>query len=262
MRNLNSKYGQHFLVNESVIAQIVQAAVSLKEESVVEIGPGKGALTLALIRAGLTRFTVSEIDPEMIDFLKRILPAQAGVRILPGDFLETDLNTLPAVPTEFVSNLPYIDAADILDKVLSFPYFRSAVFMFQKEQANRIQAKAGGAFYGPLSVLSQARASASLLCNVSRGCFNPPPKVQSAVLVFKKLETPAVTDGQWPAFKKLVNAAFLHRRKTVYNSLLLAGHDKVRLQNALTQAGIPAQFRPEQIDLPGYVRLAEALGGA
>lgn len=259
MRNLHSKYGQHFLINENIISQIVHAAVSLKEESVVEIGPGKGALTLSLIRAGLTEFTVSEIDPDMIAFLKQTLPPQAGVRILPGDFLKTDLNALPAAPTEFVSNLPYIDAAAILDKALSFPYFRSAVFMFQKEQANRIQAKAGGDFYGPLSILSQARAEVSLLCNVSRGCFNPPPKVQSAVLVFKKLAEPAVADASWPAFKKLVTAAFLHRRKTLYNSLVLAGYEKSRVQNALAQAGVSAQFRPEQLDLPGYVRLTEAL---
>lgn len=134
------KYGQHFLINENVINQIIDAALLLKSENLVEIGPGKGALTARLIDRGCRNFTVVEIDPEMEIYLRKNLPESAGVKILRQNFLQADLETLAPRPTLFVSNLPYIDAADILDKVLSCPHFQSAVFMFQKEQAQRIRA--------------------------------------------------------------------------------------------------------------------------
>lgn len=255
MRKMNTKYGQHFLVNEGVISQIVDAALKLRAENLVEIGPGKGALTGALAAAGLRGFTAAEIDPEMVAYLQAHLPPEADVRIWPGDFLKADLSSLPPVPTEFVSNLPYVDAAAILDKALSFEHFSSAVFMFQKEQANRIQAKTGTEFYGPLSLFSQARADIALLCNVSRGCFNPPPKVQSAVLTFTRLKNPPVRTEEWPVFKKLVCAAFLHRRKTVYNSLLLSGYEKSFVGPALERAGVSAAARAEQVGLEQFVLL-------
>ena len=173
-RNIQ-KYGQHFLISSRVIHDIVDAAEVLKAENLVEIGPGQGALTQELIRRGRTGFTAVEIDPAMAAFLKKNLPSAAQVHIVQENFLQFDLSTLPALPTQFISNLPYIDAAEILDKVLAWPYFKTAVFMFQKEQAQKITAKPGEKGYGPLSVLSQLRARISLICNVGRGCFNPPP---------------------------------------------------------------------------------------
>lgn len=261
MRHMRQRYGQHFLVNERVIEQIIQSARRLQTKAMVEIGPGKGALTFALIKAGFTHFKAAEIDPEMISFLKQNLPPQAGVEILEGDFSLLPPESLPAQDTLFVGNLPYAAAADILDKALSFPYFSAAVFMFQKEQANRIQAKEGGEFYGPLSVLSQARAKISLLCNVGKGSFNPPPKVESAVLIFEKLPQPFIKAQDWPRFKKLVQAAFLHRRKTIYNSLLLCGFDKEKVSAALAASGILPQTRAERISLSAYKQLSACLHG-
>ena len=171
------KYGQHFLINESVITQIVDAALLLRAENLMEIGPGKGALTHALAARGQRDFLAVEIDPEMVQTLQRNLPQEANVKIVQQDFLSFDLKKIPQGPTEFVSNLPYIDAAEILNKVLSWPYFKTAVFMFQKEQAQKITALPGDEFYGPLSILTQLRARVSLVCNVGRGSFNPPPKV-------------------------------------------------------------------------------------
>ncbi len=259
MRRTGQKYGQHFLVNERVIAQITQAAHRLSAARLVEIGPGKGALTFALLRAGFTGFQAAEIDPEMISFLRAHLPPQAGVEILEGDFTRLPFDALTPEPTAFVSNLPYADAAAVLDRVLSFPFFHSAVFMFQKEQANRIQAAPGTEFYGPLSVLSQARARITLLCNVGKGSFNPPPKVESAVLTFEKLSAPAVPAQDWPRFKKLVNAAFLHRRKTVFNSLVLCGYAKDALNAALAACSISPSARAEKITLAEFIALDRAL---
>ena len=259
MRKMSQRYGQHFLVNENIIEQIVQAAQRLKSGQLVEIGPGKGALTFALIKAGFKNFKAAELDPEMISFLREHLPPQAGVEILPGDFSLQPDALLGVQDTLFVGNLPYVAAADILDKALSFAHFSAAVFMFQKEQANRIQAQAGGEFYGPLSILSQSRAKIALLCNVGKGCFNPPPKVQSAVLTFEKLPQPFIAPGQWAPFKKLVTAAFLHRRKTIYNSLLLAGYAKDRVAQTLEQTGLSFQTRAEQITAVQFKQMTQLL---
>lgn len=245
------KYGQHFLTSPRVIAQIVDAAEVLKAQNRVEIGPGQGALTQEFIRRGCVPFTVIEIDPEMVQFLQAHLPAGA-VQIITQNFLTFDLNSLPAVPIQFVSNLPYIDAAEILDKVLSWPHFQTAVFMFQREQAQKITAKPGEKGYGALSVVSQLRARISLICNVGKGCFNPPPKVQSRVLAFEKIPAPE----NWLAVKRLVTAAFLHRRKTLLNALLLAGYEREKITAALMQLHVSPTVRPEQITPAQYVHLA------
>ncbi len=245
------KYGQHFLISPRVIEEIVGAAEVLKAENLVEIGPGQGALTQALIAHGRTHFTVIEIDPEMVQFLRANLPPAAGIHILEQNFLQFDLAQLPAVPTQFVSNLPYIDAAAILDKVLAWPRFQTAVFMFQKEQAQKITSKPGEKGYGALSVLSQLRARISLICNVGKGCFNPPPKVDSRVLAFEKIAAPV----NWTAVTKVVQASFLHRRKTFVNALQLAGYEKGKIQAALSALYLPITVRPEEITPAQFVEL-------
>ena len=245
------KYGQHFLISERVIDEIVGAANVLKAQNLVEIGPGQGALTQEFIKRGKTSFTVIEIDPQMVQFLQKNLPPAAGIRIIEQNFLTFDLKTLPAVPTQFVSNLPYIDAAEILDKVLSFPHFQTAVFMFQKEQAQKITAKPGEKQYGALAVLSQLRARIYFICNVGRGCFNPPPKVESRVLAFEKIQAPAA----WPQLARLVTTSFLHRRKTLVNALLLGGYDKEKVLTALEQLSLPVTVRPEELSVQEFVKL-------
>ena len=249
------KYGQHFLIDPRVITQIVDATLLLRAENIVEIGPGKGALTRALVARGVKNLTAVEIDPEMVSYLQQHLPAEGGVHIVSSNFLQFDWAHLVPGPTTFVSNLPYIDAAEILDKVLSWPHFQSAVFMFQKEQAQKIRAKTSEEFYGPLSIFSQLRARISPVCKAGRSCFAPPPKVESAVLAFEKITPPAVP---WELLARVVKAAFLHRRKTLVNALTLGGFDKDRVEQALCAAGFTSSTRPEQVSPTGYVMLVKA----
>lgn len=253
---MRQKYGQHFLTDKNVITQIVDAALLLRAQNVVEIGPGKGALTSALIARGLTDFTVVEIDPEMVSYLRAHLPEPAGVQIVSENFLKFDVTKLPNVPTTFISNLPYNDAAEILDKVLSCACFQTAVFMFQKEHTQKIRAKAGDDFYGPLAVFSQLRARVSLICKAGRSCFTPPPKVESAVLSFEKISPP---DVAWEKLRRVVTGAFLHRRKTLLNALMLAGYEKEKISAALSALNLPPTIRPEQISPDGYVKLTSLL---
>ena len=249
------KYGQHFLISPRVINEIVDAAEVLKAENLVEIGPGQGALTHEFIKRGHTGFTVIEIDPAMVQFLQKNLPPVAQIHILQENFLNFDLSQLPALPTQFVSNLPYIDAAAILDKVLSFAHFKTAVFMFQKEQAQKITAHPGQKGYGTLAVLSQLRARISLICNVGRGCFNPPPKVESRVLSFEKIPMPT----HWSSVARVVQASFLHRRKTLLNALLLAGYEREKIIHVLHALKWPLTIRPEEISPAYFVTFTQML---
>ena len=246
------KYGQHFLINERIIDAIVEA-VPAAAQNVVEIGPGRGALTQKLLEKNVASFTAVEIDPQMQAYLLAHFPALQG-KVMLADFLRFDIGRLLQKPTFFVSNLPYIDAAEILDKVLSWPYFSGAVFMFQKEQAQRILASAGAEGYGPLSILTQLRAQPRLLLRVGKACFNPPPKVESMVLTFEKRES-LLSAQQYPRFARLVKAAFAHKRKTLYNSLVLSGYDKAKTAEALAQAAVKPAVRAQEITLEKFLQL-------
>lgn len=246
------KYGQHFLINERVIDGII-SAVPQGAQAVLEIGPGRGALTEKLLARNFAHFTAVEIDPEMEQYLLAHFPALSG-HMVRADFMQVDWAVLPARSTFVVSNLPYIDAADILDKVLGWPAFAGAVFMFQKEQAGRILARAGQAGYGPLSILTQVRARPALLLKVGKACFNPPPKVESAVLTFEKMPW-LVAPAEYARFARLIKAAFLHRRKTLFNSLSLCGYDKEKVQTALAELALSPTVRAQDVPLETFLKL-------
>ena len=246
------KYGQHFLINAKVIDDIV-SAVPAEAQNVLEIGPGRGALTEKLLAKHFLHFTAVEIDPQMQQYLQETFPALKG-RVVLADFLKFDLASLPACPTFFVSNLPYIDAADILDKVLAYAYFDGAVFMFQKEQAQRILARPGADGYGPLSILTQLRAVPHMLLRVGKACFNPPPKVESAVLTFAKKECP-LPHAQYAHFARLIKAAFAHKRKTLFNSLVLSGYDKEKVLQALDANAVPLTARAQEVALETFLKI-------
>ncbi len=238
-----------------MIREIVDAAEVLRQEQLVEIGPGRGALTQEFIRRGNTHFTVIEIDPAMGQFLEKNIFPGTQIKLVQCDFLSFDLHQLPASSTQFVSNLPYDDAAAILGKVLAYPHFKTAVFMFQKEQAQKITARPGADGYGALSILTQLRARVSLICNVGRGCFHPPPKVESRVLAFEHVTPPADFDR----VRRVVERAFLHRRKTLLNALMLAGYDKEKITAALAQVNVPLTARPEELTPAQFVTLTDFL---
>ena len=246
------KYGQHFLANAGVADKIISAVKDNLFAALVEIGPGKGFLT-ARLRGLAPRFAAVEIDPEMVSYLKQNFK---NIEIINKDFLSFDLSSLPREKTTFVSNLPYIDAAEILLKTLEYEYFESAVFMFQREQAARILAKPKTTPYGPLSVLAQTLADVKSLFRVSAGSFNPPPKVESEVLLFKKK---ADADKDYFKLKELVKKAFAYKRKNIFNSLLLGGVDGEILFARLKELKIPVSARAEELDKTDYQNLIDIL---
>lgn len=257
------KYGQHFLVNKGIIDKIACAVIDNTHGALVEIGPGKGALTAALLERGVNNFTLVEIDGKMIDTLQKTLPPYAQLDIIEADFLKLDTNKLPDGDITFVSNLPYISAAEILLKVLDMPGFKSAIFMFQREQAVRLTARPGARQYGALSVIFQAFARAKSLCRVSPGSFSPPPKVDSEVLLITPVEKKFFTSEKHKAdFKELVKTAFAYRRKTVLNALTeVYGKNKDSLARILNTSGIKISSRAEELPAAKYAELAKHLEG-
>ncbi|MDR0646084.1 MAG: 16S rRNA (adenine(1518)-N(6)/adenine(1519)-N(6))-dimethyltransferase RsmA [Elusimicrobiota bacterium] len=253
------KYGQHFLANKGIIDKIVNAVIDNMRGNLIEIGPGKGALTLALLECGINDFTLIEIDAKMTRHLRKTLPSYAKLNIIESDFLDVLPNSLPRGDLTFVSNLPYIDAADILFKVLDTPGFRAAVFMFQREQALKLAALPESKNYGALSVIFQAFARARSVCRVSPGSFNPPPKVDSEVVLITPLLKQFFKDAAHKQhFKELVKNAFAYRRKTLLNALSeVYGENKNATAKILNACGIKISARAEELPAAKYIDLAK-----
>jgi 16S rRNA (adenine1518-N6/adenine1519-N6)-dimethyltransferase len=255
--------GQHFLVDRSALAAIVEAAELSAEDEVLEIGPGPGVLTAAI--AERARFvTAVEIDERMVAVLADTVGDRDNVRIVRADALEVDLYALGPRPlTRIVANLPYQITSPLLVKFLEDPRRPPLiVVLVQEEVARRIVAQPGEAKErGFLSVFVQAFATPSIVRRVPARSFRPPPKVDSAVVALRTMATPAFAPLEQHRFLALVSDAFRHRRKQLRSALgFEAGVAKDRADAALRAAGIDPARRPEELSLPEWVALAKALG--
>jgi 16S rRNA (adenine1518-N6/adenine1519-N6)-dimethyltransferase len=245
---LKKRFGQHFLTNRSILQRIVQLAHLSPEDTVVEIGPGKGTLTTALASAA-RRVIAIEIDRDLIPGLRSTVPS--NVEILEGDALKIDL---PREPFHIVSNLPYNIATPLFKRFIEHRSRIGAVtVMIQKEVAERLTAKPRTKAYGPLSVLIQYYANVTYGFTVPPGAFTPAPKVDSAVI---RVEwKPDARDAT--AFTDFVHEAFSSRRKTLANNLLSMfgslGRDEIIRR--LEQSGIAANARPEELFVIEFLRV-------
>jgi 16S rRNA (adenine1518-N6/adenine1519-N6)-dimethyltransferase len=205
------RLGQHFLARTSILQQIADAAV-LSGGTVVEIGPGKGALTQYLLPRA-ERVVAIEVDQVLVHYLTEKFRGEGKLSVLQGDILQQDLRQWGLVSV--AGNLPYYITSPIIDKVLELgPLLANAVFLVQKEVAERIVAKPGSRDYGYLSVACQMAADTRLLFTVPPEAFRPPPKVYSAVVQL-------VPNGQPPdpGFREFAGRCFSHKRKTLRNNL-------------------------------------------
>lgn len=251
---MRSKWGQNFLVSEGVSRRIVEA---LEPSSrVVEIGPGKGALTEHLLPR-TTDLTVVELDERLAQTLRARWGYHPHFRVVNRDFLEWDMP--PAGdPFRFIGNLPYSAAAAIVQKVLASDGWDRAVFMVQKEVAERMTATPGGKAWGLLALSVQSRARARKLFHVPPGAFRPAPQVVSTVIELVRAVPPPVE--RIGPFFHVAHAAFGQRRKNLLNSLSHGlARDKKAVEKALSAAGLSPTQRPEAVDLEGFKRLTDAL---
>ena len=248
-------FGQNFLLDLNLTARIARAAGDLRDVTVIEVGPGPGGLTRALLAAGARRVIAIERDRRCIAALVEIEAHYPGrLTVIEGDALATDMAALGDGPTRIVANLPYNIATPLLVGWLQAepwpPFYESMTLMFQREVAERIVAAAGSKAYGRLGVLAGWRAEARILFDIDPRAFTPPPKVTSSVVSLLPHAEPLSTDTAM--LERVTAAAFGQRRKMLRQSLKALGVDVNAL---LEMSDIEGTRRAEEIDVAGFVTL-------
>lgn len=253
--------GQHFLTDLNIARRIAEALVPSSDgaQCVLEVGPGMGVLTQYLLPVYGDRLTVAEIDAESVAYLRAHYPE---LNIVEGDFLQMDLAALYPGGVNVIGNFPYNISSQIFFKVLDYKdLVPEVVGMIQKEVAVRLAAPPGGKEYGILSVLLQAYYDIEYLFTVPPGVFNPPPKVQSAVIRCRRNGVSSL-DCDEVLFKKIIKATFNQRRKTIRNSLLSA-FPAVReaVAGGLAETHPYFGLRPETLSVAQFVELTRWVEG-
>lgn len=211
---MGRRFGQHFLSRKSILDRIAEAACGERVPTVVEIGPGKGALTESLLDRA-DKVVAIEVDPHLVHYLHQKFrdPIDQGrLDVIEGDVLKTNFEG-----AIIVGNLPYYITSPILEKVFALNHWSRAVFMMQTEVAERLAAKPGTRDFGYLSVQTQVHAQPEILFAVPRDAFRPPPKVDSAVVRLVRRSLPEIEDPA--SFLKFASLCFRHKRKTLRNNL-------------------------------------------
>ncbi|THD36629.1 MAG: 16S rRNA (adenine(1518)-N(6)/adenine(1519)-N(6))-dimethyltransferase RsmA [Sphingomonas sp.] len=248
--------GQNFLLDGQLLTRIAAVPGDLADAEVLEVGPGPGGLTRALLAAGAKVFAI-ERDRRCIPPLAELAAAYPGkLAVIEGDALEIDAPALFADRPHIVANLPYNVGTALLVRWLSAewqPWWQSLTLMFQREVADRIVAAPGNDAYGRLSVLAQWRSSARIAITVHRSAFTPPPKVMSAVVHIVPIEPPAGV--QFAMLERVTAAAFGQRRKMLRQSL----KGVPGAIDALAAAGIDPSRRAETLSVSEFVSVARAL---
>jgi len=250
--------GQNFLLDLNLTARIARVAAPLEAATIIEVGPGPGGLTRALLAEGARKVIAIERDERALPALAEIAAAYPGrLEIISGDALEMDYAKLADGPTKLVSNLPYNIGTELLTRWLTVepwpPFFESLTLMFQREVAERIVAKPGDDAYGRLGVLCGWRTEARIAFNVGREAFTPPPKVTSTVVHLRPRE---LTDGvRARDLEAVTRAAFGQRRKMVRQSLKSLG---VPMEPLLAAAGLEGSERAEELPVETFLKLAKA----
>lgn len=250
-KGARKRFGQHFLIDPMVLEEIVACVGHADDGPVVEIGPGRGALTERLLAHGFEVHAV-EIDRDLVTHLGERFIGQNRLHLHQGDALHFDLGTLPIDQSalRLVGNLPYNISTPLLFRLLELGgRIGQMCFMVQKEVADRLVAAPGTGDYGRLAVMTQAFCSAGVALDVPPEAFAPPPRVDSNVVLLRP--TPPPRCG-FAALGKLVAEAFLHRRKMLRQTLA-----KHYPPGTLESLGIPLTARPENITVAQYVALAD-----
>ncbi len=242
------RFGQHFLHDPGILARLVAAIAPARADAIVEIGPGEGTLTRALLEH-VPHLAAIEIDRDLAARLAAEFPPER-LTVYCADALEFDFGAL-SPGLRVVGNLPYNISTPLLFRLARFSdRVRDMLFMLQLEVVERMVARPSTPAYGRLSVMLQTRFAMQKLFRVPRGAFRPPPKVESAVVRLAPLQTPIGCDER--QFEDTVRRAFSARRKTLRNALSLGAED-------LSALGLDPRLRPENLSPDDYVRITRRL---
>ncbi len=254
---MRTRLGQNFLVDKNIAKKIVKSADISVSDTVIEIGPGYGILTEELLQKSKKIIAV-EIDKKLAEELIEKYRNQKKIKLVNTDFLK--YNPPKKLKLKFVANLPYYISSAIIEKILHLNNWDTAVFMIQKEVANRLKSPPNSSDYGVLTIACQVYCEVEKMFNVPGTCFQPKPLVTSTVVKLKRLKNPLIKKNEEKNFFRIVKSAFLHRRKTILNSLSLELKiDKKILEEKILQAGISPLCRAETISIDGFVKLAKVL---
>ncbi|HEY3378666.1 MAG TPA: 16S rRNA (adenine(1518)-N(6)/adenine(1519)-N(6))-dimethyltransferase RsmA [Armatimonadota bacterium] len=253
--------GQHFLISPHALAAIIAACELADGLPVLEIGPGIGTVTRALAEQG-AHVTAVELDRRALQVLQETVGAFPAVQVLQGDILHVDLSAILGEQRwTVVGNLPYYITTPVISRILDFSdRVERAIFLVQREVAERMQAAPGSKIYGSLSVYVQVYAAVERVARVPRGAFFPPPTVESAVVRLVMRREPLVPPALQPTFFSVVRAAFGQRRKTLETALLggevLPG-GRPAVAEMLAAVGIASSRRGETLDIAEFRQIAE-----
>ena len=256
---IRKSLGQHFLADPRILARIADAVALGADETVVEIGPGRGSLTDALL-ARAARVVAIEIDRKLVELLREKYVNEPRLTIIEADVLEVNLGEAAGGPYALAGNVPYYITTPILFQALRQPRALRSVLLVQKEVAARMAAPPGADDYGALSVNVQAVAEVELLFRIPAGAFNPPPRVDSAVVRVTPRAEPVVAPGIEEPFRIFVQAAFALRRKQMRRVVrTVAERSALDAEAALEAAGIDPDARPETLSAAQFYALGRAL---
>ncbi len=265
--HIQKKYGQNFLIDAHILEQIIEAAQIMKDDFVLEIGPGIGTMTQYLCEAAREVVAV-EIDQNLLPILEDTLSEYDNVSVINEDILKVDIVSLAAEknhgkPIKVVANLPYyITTPIIMGLFESHVPLESITIMVQKEVAERMQSSPGTKDYGALSLAVQYYAKPEVVAIVSPSCFLPQPKVESSVIRLTYHEKPPEEISDEKFLFQVIRASFNQRRKTLANGLNNAPSIPVSKENIIAtieELGYPATVRGETLSLQEFASLSEAL---
>jgi 16S rRNA (adenine1518-N6/adenine1519-N6)-dimethyltransferase len=252
------RFGQHFLTDRSVLLAIAETVAPQPDDTIIEIGPGRGVLTDELARFPNDLVAI-EIDHLLSEQLRKRYASNSRVKVIEADVLDVQLSSLSTGPFVVVGNVPYYITTPILFHVLRRPLPRHIVLLVQREVAERIVASPGSKQFGALSVNVQVAASAEIIRHVPPGAFSPPPKVDSAIVRITPRADPLVGDDEADRFRSFVQGLFGMRRKQIGNVLRsvtqLSPADAVTVLESL---GIVPRARPETLSVADFVSLMRA----
>ena len=254
------KFGQNFLIDQTVLERIITSAGSLENKSILEIGGGSGNLTKHLLEAKPKKILVIEIDKDYIYPLKNILKSESiETKLISHDILDTDIYSFFSEPPVIFGNLPYNISTKILTKLLAPENgkvkWEALLLMFQLEVANRIVAKPNTKQYGRLSLFSQFYSSPSLQFQISKTSFYPVPKVESALVKFER-NNKNHNKFNGILFQEIIRKSFQGRRKLIKNTLKTSYRD---ISTIMSTCDIPSDSRPENVTLQQFCSLTEAI---
>ena len=253
------RLGQHFLADRAILERIADALGITATDTVVEIGPGRGALTDLLCERA-RRVVAIELDRDLVPYLRDRYAGKGNVEIIERDVLEIRLGDVAGGPYLLAGNVPYYITTPILFHALEPPRPLRAVYLVQREVAERVVAPPGSKTYGALSVNVQGFAHAELVGRVPPGAFRPPPAVESAILRVIPREDPVVPDESADAFRTLVQEAFSLRRKQLRRVVrTVESLDAQAAEAVLQRASLDPEARPETLSPADFARLLLAL---